>query len=78
MLNETLRNSSVSDPCMRKSADSHGTAGFIVSCRRARIGDDLFKSLLFNNFNGELRPFSGKTDELTSRRKRKQSEAELE
>ena len=53
-------------------------AGFIVSCRPACIGDDLFESLLFNNVNGELRPFSGKTDKLASRRKRKQSEAELE
>ena len=54
------------------------TAGFIVSCRRARIGDNLFENLLFNNFNGDLRPFSDKTEELVGQRKRKRSEADIE
>ena len=53
------------------------TAGFIVSCRRARIGDDLFENLLFNNFSGDLRPFSDKTEELVGQRKRKLSEADI-
>ena len=47
------------------------TAGFIVSCRRARIGDNLFESLLFNNFNSDLRVFSGTMAKFASGQTRK-------
>ena len=54
------------------------TAGFIVSCRRARIGDNLFESLLFNNLNSDLRVFSGTMEKFTSEREQKLPENETE
>ena len=46
-------------------------AGFIVYSRRTSLSDDMFEYLLFNHLNGDLRPFSGRVDEMFNGRKRK-------
>ena len=48
-------------------------AGFIVS----RIRDDPFESLLFNNFNSDLRVLIGTMEKFASGRKRKLPENEI-
>ena len=46
-------------------------AGFIVNSRRTSLSDEMFEYLLFNHLNGDLRPFSGRVDEMFNGRKRK-------
>ena len=43
-----------------------------------KFGDNLFESLPFNNFNSDLRVFSGTMEKFASGRKRKLPENEIE